>query len=122
MEKNFLEEQKEKLLKEKKDTKEALSSFAKKDKSLRNNWETEFPQFGNTTSEQDENADEVEEYTNLIPVENRLELKLLDINRALQKIEREKQYGLCEKCGKEIKTERLKMIPETKFCSECARK
>ncbi|MDD5551917.1 MAG: TraR/DksA C4-type zinc finger protein [Candidatus Pacebacteria bacterium] len=122
MKKKFLEEQKEKLLKEKENIKEALSSFAKKDKSLRNNWETKFPQFGNTTSEQDENADEVEEYTNLIPIENRLELKLLDINRALEKIERKNQYGLCEKCGKEIKTERLKMIPETKFCSECARK
>jgi DnaK suppressor protein len=122
MEKESLKEKKEKLLKEKKDIEEALSSFAKKDKNLGDNWDIKFPQFGSNTSEQDENADEVEEYTNLIPIENRLELKLLDANRALQKIERGNQYGMCEKCGKEIKTERLEMIPETKFCSECARK
>lgn len=119
MENEFLKLQKEKLLKEKKNIEKILSNFAHKDRKIKNNWNTDFPQFGTRTSEQDENADEVEEYANLLPVEYRLELKLLDIERALKKIEK-KKYGICEKCGKEISKGRLKALPEAKFCSKCA--
>lgn len=118
MEDEFLKLQKEKLLSEKKEIEKILSDFAKKDKEIKGNWQSNFPQFDANTSEQDENADEVEEYTNLLPVEHRLELKLLDIERALKKIERG-TYGICEKCGKKINKKRLKFLPEAKFCSSC---
>jgi RNA polymerase-binding transcription factor DksA len=121
MRKALIKEQKEHLLKEKREIEKALSSFAKKGGGGRGDWKTNFPQFGSHTSEQDENADEVEEYVNLLPVEHRLELRLLDIKRALEKLEKGKNYGICEKCGKKVKEQRLKTIPETKFCSECAK-
>ncbi len=121
MNKLILQELKQKLEEEKAELEKLLSSFSEKREDNLNDWETRFPQFGLHTSEQDENADEVEEYTNLLPLENRLELQLLDIKRALEKIEKGKNYGLCEKCGKEIREERLKIIPETKFCSKCSR-
>jgi RNA polymerase-binding transcription factor DksA len=31
------------------------------------------------------------------------------------------QYGLCTNCGTPIEQDRLKAIPETPFCSTCAR-
>ncbi|HOK35168.1 MAG TPA: TraR/DksA C4-type zinc finger protein [Candidatus Pacearchaeota archaeon] len=122
MEKPLLEELKKKLEEEKEELEKILSSFSEKDKKITNNWKTKFPQFGQHTSEQDENVDEVEEYTNLLPVEHRLELQLLDVNRALEKIKKGKVYGICEKCGKEIEESRLKIIPETKICAKCANK
>jgi len=112
---------KQKLLEEKKEIKRILSGFAKQDKDFPENWQTQFPQFGNHRSEQDENADEVEEYTNLLPIEHRLELQLLDIETALVKIEKGRGYGICEKCGKRIEKKRLKAIPEAKFCSQCVK-
>ena len=121
MEQQLLLELKEKLERGKEELEKNLFSFAKKSDKISGDWETEFPRFGNRVSEQDENADEVEEYTNLLPVEYRLELHLLDVKRALEKIGKDKNYGVCEKCGKEIKKERLKIIPEAKFCLKCAK-
>ena len=121
MEEDFLKKQKEELLKEKKEVEKTLASFAKRSRKSGSNWETKFPQFGNTTAEQDENADEVEEYVNLLSIEHRLEMRLLDIKRAIEKIGKIKNYGTCEKCGKNIKKGRLKAVPATKFCSKCAK-
>lgn len=120
MEQKLLSKLKEKLAWEKEELEKNLSSFAKEGNKISGNWETKFSNFGKHASEQDENADEVEEYTNLLPVEYRLELQLLDVKRALEKIEKGKNYGVCEKCGKEIKEERLKIIPEAKLCKNCA--
>ena len=122
MNKKLVSEFKEKLLEEKKDLEKILSSFAEKDRKLKSDWDTRFPQFGKHTSEQDENIDEVEEYTNLLPIEEKLELQLLDIERALVKIKKGRGYGVCENCGEKIEEARLKIIPETKFCSKHAKK
>ena len=66
----------------------------------------------------EEKADEVEEYDNLLSVEHSLELKLKDVNGALEKIANE-TYGKCEKCRKEISEDRLKAMPEARLCIEC---
>ena len=118
MRKALLLQLKEKLLEEKEDLERILSSFSRKDKKLPHDWDTEFPQFDGSL---EESADEVEEYTNLLPLEAKLELQLLDVKRALEKIKRGKNYGICEKCGKKIGEQRIKIIPETKFCSKCAK-
>lgn len=118
MEDTFLKKQKQKLLKEKKELERMLLRFARKTNKKSDNWKSNYPQFGDNTNPQDE-ADEIEEYTNLLPVEYRLELKLADTERALRKIESKKGYGICEKCGKEITKGRLEVIPEAKFCSRC---
>lgn len=42
------------------------------------------------------------------------------INYAIKRIE-EGQYGLCTQCGLPIQTDRLSLIPETPFCTDCSR-
>ena len=66
----------------------------------------------------EEKADEVEEYDNLLSLEHNLELRLKDINWALEKIPAG-NYGICEKCGKEIEKQRLMVAPEAKLCIKC---
>ena len=71
-------------------------------------------------------ADEVEEYDARLPVEFALELRLRDINLALEKIKKaakgRRSYGKCEKCGKKIKEKRLKIYPEARLCMKCQKK
>lgn len=47
--------------------------------------------------------------------------ELEKINAALERIER-KEYGICTECEKPISAERLKAIPYTEHCIECAEK
>ena len=116
MNKKTSEELKEKLEKDKTSTEAELKKFAKKDKNLAGDWDTQFPKFDGGHLE--EAADEVEEYSNLLPLEYNLEIRLQNINSALERIEKGK-YGICEKCKKEIPIERLKISPESKFCIKC---
>ena len=120
MDKNILETLKEKLEKEKSNIEKNLQTFAKKDDSLADNWNTKFPTVGEEygSSSLEKSADEVEEYSTLLPIEHSLELKLKDINIALKKMENGK-YGICEKCRKEIPAERLTAVPEAKTCTNC---
>jgi len=111
---------KKKLKKEKVEIEEELKKFAKKDEKLEHDWDTRFPHFdgeaGGATLEKA--ADEVEEYSTLLPIEHSLELKLREINLALERIKKGK-YGICENCQKPIEIERLKFSPEAKLCSKC---
>lgn len=116
IEKALVEKIKEGLEKERKNLEKELESFAKKDKTLKGDWDTSFPNF--KVNNLEEKADEVEEYENLLPVERALETKLNQVDLALEKIKQGK-YGICENCGKEISEERLKVIPETKICRQC---
>ena len=120
MNKKLLKELKEKLEKEKSQIEEELKKFAKRDEKLKGDWNTRFPKWDGEagSSSLETMADEVEEYETLLPIEQILELKLRNINLALEKIEREK-YGICEKCGKEIEEKRLKISPEARFCLKC---
>src|SRR3989344_1103574 len=118
MDKNTIKELKEKLEKEKTDLEQELQKFAVKDDKPKGDWDTKFPNWDSNAaggSALETEADEVEEYERRLPIEHGLELKLKDINSALEKIEKG-NYGICEKCGKEIEEERLKTIPEAKFC------
>jgi len=118
MKKDFISKIEKKLKKEEKHLKKLLSSFARQNPKLSQDWQTKFPDF---TQSLEESSEEVEEYLNLLPVEKRLEIKLLDVKRALEKIKR-KKYGFCEICGKKISQERLRALPHTKFCLKCAKK
>jgi len=123
MDKNLLNEFKTRLEKEKGNIEKELASFAKKDESLKGDWDTRFPhsdgESGSGSLEKE--ADEVEEYTTLLPIEYGLETKLKNINLALEKMEKG-NYGKCEKCGEEISEERLKAVPEARFCLKCENK
>ncbi len=116
MEKELVENLKQKLERERSSLKKELESFAKEDKNIKHNWTTRYPNRENGNME--EEADEVQEYENLVSLEQNLELRLKDINLALEKIVKG-NYGTCEECGKEIEEERLSAYPEAKLCIKC---
>jgi len=124
MDKQFIEELKNKLEAQKKSLEKELETFAKKvippAGGPKGDWETKYPNRENGNME--EEADEVQEYGNMLPVEHSLELKLKDVNTALEKISAKGGYGVCEKCGKTIEKERLLACPEARICSECYKK
>lgn len=124
MDKKLIQELKENLEKQRILTEQQLKGFAKKDEKLKGDWDTRFPHFDGGESGSaalEKAADEVTEYGNLLPIEHNLETSLKDINLALEKI-RNGKYGICEKCGKEIPEERLKVHPEARFCLKCENK
>ena len=121
MDKNLTNQLKERLEKEKVLITEGLKKFAKKDEKLTGDWDTRFPSFnGGETGGGllEKEADEVEEYGTLLPIEYAFESKLKNIDSALEKM-KEGKYGICEKCGKEIEGGRLEISPEAKYCLKC---
>ena len=121
MNKKLLEELGQKLEKEKIIIEKELEKFAKKDEKLKGDWDTRFPKWDGSevgSAALEKAADEVEEYSTLLPIEYNLELKLKNIDLALEKIKRGK-YGMCEKCRKEIDEKRLKVCPEARLCLKC---
>jgi len=120
MDKKTLKELKEKLEKKKMVLEKVLTSFAKKDKKMEGDWDTQFPVWNGEAGSgaMEKAADQVEEYSTLLPIEYDLEIRLKNINLALEKIKKGK-YGICEKCKKPISIKRLKAIPEAKFCKKC---
>lgn len=117
MDKKLIEELKQNLEKAKTTFEAELKKFAEKDQKLSGDWDTKYPNFNGAGLE--DAAGEVEAYGNLLPVEHSLEIRLKNIENALLKIKRD-GYGKCEKCGKEISEEKLKISPEARFCQKCA--
>lgn len=118
--KKLLSELREKLEKQKVSIETELHKFAKKDENIKGDWDTKYPKTNGGVGSQalEEAADQVEEYITLLPLEHNLELRLQDINLALEKIKKGK-YGKCEKCKKSISEEKLRFYPEVKFCRFC---
>lgn len=119
MKKELIEDLKKKLEEEKNSIQKELESFAQEDPNLKNNWDAKYP--NREDGDKDEEADEVQEYDNMLSLEHSLELKLKDVNSALEKIQNG-TYGVCENCGKEIGEERLLACPEAKTCLKCNEK
>lgn len=63
-------------------------------------------------------AERAEDYEERSIKLNLLELRLSDINKALEKIEGN-NYGICENCKKEIEKDRLEVNPAARTCKEC---
>jgi len=118
MNKKLLKAFKKQLKEEEKRVLGLLKDFTKKDKSLKDDFDTIFPRVGDDL---EENAVEVSMYDAALPLEFRLEKNLQDIRKALERI-KTKKYGICEKCGKSIPIERLKAFPEAKMCLKCVKK
>jgi len=120
MNKKILKQLEEKLEKQKINLEKELRAFAKKDEKLEGDWDTRYPRMeresGGTSQESE--ADEVEEYSSLLPIEFNLEKRLVSINKALEKIKKGK-YGICEECKKEISIARLKALPAAETCRKC---
>ena len=107
--KEKLEIQKNVLIKE-------LGNFATENKSQKNNWDAKYPNREN--GDMEEEADETQEYDNLLSLEHNLELRLKDVDLALEKM-KNNVYGICEKCGSKIDEERLQACPEARVCMKC---
>lgn len=113
-----LKTQLQKKLKEERDRLKAqLEGFAE-EPDVDTDYRTKFPRFGDHTAEQDENADEVEKYTQILSIEHTLEAKLKAIDDALLRIKKG-TYGICEKCEKKIPNERMKASPAATTCLNC---
>jgi len=111
---------KKKLESEKKRLTKDLSFFAKKDPKIKGNWRTLFPFLNSERPGKDESAEEIEEYQKFLPLEHTLELRLKDIDGALDKIKGGK-YGSCEGCKKKIEPKRLEAAPEARLCLKCGK-
>ncbi len=119
---DFIADRKKELLKERDTLKKGLSRFAEKDPNDKNNYVTKFPSFAaNDEADRNfENAEEVEEYTNNIGTENVLELRLLAVERALERIANN-TYGQCSNCEATQSKERLKADPAAERCLDCGK-
>ena len=116
----LLDQLKEKLEKEKKDLVEQLKTFATEDKKVKGDWDTRFPHRDGETGggALEKEADEVEEYSTLLPIEHSLEKRLKDVNLALEEIKKS-NYGICENCKEPISIKRLKVFPSARTCLQC---
>src|SRR4030042_6296208 len=112
-EKSFLNRQKKKLLEKRRNLNKELSKIAKK---KGNRFLAIFPNFGRS---EDENAEEVEQYTDTLSLQRELEQQLTDVNIAIEKIKKNR-YGICENCKKDIDKKRLIVYPEAATCLKCS--
>ena len=77
--------------------------------SLGLDFERGFADSAQTTAERDR----------LMSVIENLRQTLVDVDHALEKIEKGSGYGVCERCGNEIGTERLEALPWARLCISC---
>jgi len=106
---NFLPQFKNQLIRLKRGIEEKVKSLYK------------VPEFGSDIDSGDEEADETEEFGTQLSIAQLLKERLADIELALKKI-KEGKYGICEKCGKKISLDVLKVVPESRLCKECKKK
>ena len=109
--KKMLEQERDRVIAE-------LSSIAKPDPNMKGNWIADFPQMetgeSGSHASRDEEEDEVEEYEAKLEAEHSLESRLLNVTKALHRIE-SGTYGTCAQCGNHIPAERLEANPAAEF-------
>ena len=66
----------------------------------------------------DADAEEQFGHERTVAIKEQIDRKIIQTRRALSRIKMGK-YGLCEKCGNLINTDRLMIYPETTFCIKC---
>jgi RNA polymerase-binding protein DksA len=115
LDQKVLQELKNSLLAEKTELEKNLEQIAKPLNKKVGDYETNFEEIG---TDKEDNATEIEQYSDNFSVETVLEKKLQAVISALQKIE-VGTYGLCENCRKEIDLARLKASPSAKTCLKC---
>lgn len=114
LDKKVLGELEEKLNQEKSRLEKELSSFANP-VGKSGEYETRFEEMG---TDKDENASEVEAYSDNVALENNLEGQLKEIVKALERM-KTGTYGFCQNCGKEVSLDRLKAYPAASTCIQC---
>jgi len=115
MEQKHLDELKRVLLEEKEKLESSLNKIARPVDTEDGDYETSFDALG---TDKDDNATEVDQYTQNLSVETSLEKQLQEILEALARMEKG-TYGKCENCSKDISLERLKANPSARICLGC---
>lgn len=118
IEERTLAELKKTLIEKRNKIRKELATFAEKSGKIKDDFETKFPDVGYGD---EDNATEVTMYQDDLGVEHSLELDLLAVNKALERMENG-TYGLCYNCGDEpqiIDIKRLKAFPEAELCLKC---
>jgi RNA polymerase-binding protein DksA len=118
MDKKTLKEFKERLEAEKASLLKQLEQIQRKPIGSQEVSKADFPDYGD---KEDENAAEVATFADNISIESDLRNNLKNVEHALQHIQ-EGKFGICEKCGKEINVERLKIFPSATLCISCGKK
>ncbi len=117
--KNSLEKEKDMLISE-------LKTIAARDPKVKGDWDVKHSEWEENEITSDEeleagvSANEADEDMKNKALSDDLELRLRDVNSALDKIEKG-NYGICETCGGEIPEERLKADPAAKTDIEHAK-
>ena len=114
MDEKILHELKLALEQEDKELIDELKLIATPDAHRRGEWQAAFPQFeeerSGSSSSEEENADEVEEYETRIGTSETLETRLHEVEAALTRM-KDGTYGICPTCSKPITPERLHANP-----------
>lgn len=66
----------------------------------------------------DADAEEQDGHARTMAVREQLDRKIIQTRKALAKI-KVGEYGICEKCGNMIDTDRLMIYPEATLCTSC---
>ena len=102
---------------------EELTTIADPDPAAKGDWNARFPKFEvvetSSSSGREIEQDEIEEYEMRLAEEQSLESRLLEVSKALERIQKG-TYGTCKKCDKTIPTDRLKANPAAEFDMEHA--
>lgn len=110
---------KEELIKRKEQILSDLKNIGEKEKDgSEEDYKTSFPEYGD---KDDENAQEITEYSKNLATEQVLESTIKDINSALDRIDKG-TYGICKYCGEEIGRKRMLARPVASSCVACKTK
>lgn len=111
-----IKEIKEDLLKRKEQILKDLNTVSEKENTESGeDFKATFPEYGD---KDDENAQEINEYSTNLATEQVLEKTIKDINIALDRIEKG-SYGVCKYCGEPIGKKRMVARPVASSCIEC---
>jgi len=113
--KEFLDAIEKQLIEQKGKMENELSKFSKKNPHVAGDYDSSYPDLGD---KEDENAAEVAEHLNNLPIEEGLEKSLRDLNKALDNLQKG-TYGFCKYCKKPIEEKRLMARPTSSACIEC---
>jgi len=106
---------KEKLEAEKKNILEELETVSSPNPDVPGDFEPKENPSEVNEADPNERADMQEQFAENTNITDQLELRLAEVNKALEKIEKG-TYGVCEVSGEEIEKDRLEANPAAKTC------
>lgn len=112
--KKFVQDQKEKLLKEREKTLKQIKTLKEEDPFSD-------PDHASDNAAVDTDVREQVGHDTVEAQIKDLTKRVGEIDEALKKVYKN-QYGKCEKCGKSIPQARLKLLPEASYCIDCEKK